>query len=718
MHLLFIPGLCESVQLQEVYIHDNELQGVLPQCFANLTSLHILDVSSNQFSGNIHSSPLKGLTSLQELRLSNNQFEIPISIEPFFNLSKLKIFYGGHNHIYAEPESHSLAPKFQLSSIILLGYGDVGTFPKFLYHQHDLHKVDLSHLNLTGGFPNWLLENNTKLEVLRLVNNSLSGPFLLPFYTHMHLITLDISINSFHSHIPVELATYVPLMVSLNFSKNVFNGRIPSCFGDMKALEILDLSNNNLSGEIPEHLATGCQSLKVLALSNNNLEGHIFSKSFNLPLLFGLQLEGNNFTGQIPESLSNSSMLEALYLSDNHLFGRIPRWLGNMSLLIDITMAKNQFEGTIPTEFCQLENLEVLDLSENNISGELPSCFTSIKQVHLSRNRLQGLLSNAFYNSTSLVTLDLSYNGLEGVIPNCVGNLSHLRYLILNNNNLDGGLPIQLCQLNRLHLINLSHNKLSGHIPLCLDKTALHEGDYDDLSYGFEDSPTMVNNGSSSPPREIVEFTTKYMPYSYQRRILSYMSGIDLSCNNLTGNIPHQIGNLTGILTLNFSHNNLSGSIPDTFSNLKKIESLDLSYNNLNGKIPPKLVEIYTLSVFSVAHNNLSGKTPKSIAQFATFGATSYEGNYLLCGFPLPKTCETIGLLTLKSTPSSIETRKDSSFIDMDIFYISFTVSYVIVLIGVFVVLYINPYWRQTWFYLVGTWMISCYYFVVDNLSP
>ncbi|KAK0570652.1 hypothetical protein LWI29_004457 [Acer saccharum] len=52
-----------------------------------------------------------------------------------------------------------------------------------------------------------------------------------------------------------------------------------------------------------------------------------------------------------------------------------------------------------------------------------------------------------------------------------------------------------------------------------------------------------------------------------------------------------------------------------------------------------------------------------------------YEGNRLLCGLPLPKSCDAT------ESPSSIpgastEDGEDSNFMDMDIFYISFTISY------------------------------------------
>uniref|UniRef100_A0A7N2N726 Uncharacterized protein n=1 Tax=Quercus lobata TaxID=97700 RepID=A0A7N2N726_QUELO len=200
------------------------------------------------------------------------------------------------------------------------------------------------------------------------------------------------------------------------------------------------------------------------------------------------------------------------------------------------------------------------------------------------------------------------------------------------------------------------------------------------------------------------------MTYSYKGDILEQMFGIDLSCNNLAGKIPPGLGRISSyIRALNLSHNNLSGPIPVTFSNLKQIESLDLSYNNLNGKIPPQLTEMTFLAVFIVAHN-LSGTTPERKNQFRTFDESSYDGNPLLCGPPLHD-CTKIG--PSSKMPEDIEGEESDSFIDMGVFYISFVVTCITVLLGIVAVLYINPYWRRAWFNLIEVCIDTSYCFVV-----
>ena len=171
---------------------------------------------------------------------------------------------------------------------------------------------------------------------------------------------------------------------------------------------------------------------------------------------------------------------------------------------------------------------------------------------------------------------------------------------------------------------------------------------------------------------EEVNFITKNLRSSYKDNILNYMSGLDLSCNNLTGEIPLELGKLSSVQALNLSHNQLTGFIPQTFSKLVKLESLDLSYNTLSGQIPKTLIELHFLAVFSVTYNNLSGRTPEMKQQFGTFSESSYEGNPFLCGLPLDKKCTSIDDLPLMPPKSSSISDGKWNEVDQVVFYASF----------------------------------------------
>ena len=69
---------------------------------------------------------------------------------------------------------------------------------------------------------------------------------------------------------------------------------------------------------------------------------------------------------------------------------------------------------------------------------------------------------------------------------------------------------------------------------------------------------------------------------------------------------------------------------------------LDLSDNNLSGEIPKSLIELTCLKYFNVSFNRLQGKIPSG-GVIAQFSAQSFMGNQALCGPPQLKVppCET-----------------------------------------------------------------------------
>ena len=136
-------------------------------------------------------------------------------------------------------------------------------------------------------------------------------------------------------------------------------------------------------------------------------------------------------------------------------------------------------------------------------------------------------------------------------------------------------------------------------------------------------------NDHQQEKQDQFKFITKNRHNTYKGDILNFMSGLDLSFNNLAGDIPYELGQLSSIHGLNLSYNHLTGFIPKSFSNLSSLESLDLSYNNLSGEIPSELVGLNFLVIFSVAHNNLSGEIIDK-NQFGTFDESSYDGSPFL----------------------------------------------------------------------------------------
>uniref|UniRef100_A0A1J3JCL5 LRR receptor-like serine/threonine-protein kinase GSO1 n=1 Tax=Noccaea caerulescens TaxID=107243 RepID=A0A1J3JCL5_NOCCA len=723
-----LQGICELRNMQELDLSKNKLVGQFPLCLTGLSGLRVLDLSSNQLTGKLPSA-LGSLESLEYLSLFDNDFEGFFSFDLLANLSKLKVFklYSKSYSLQVEPES-SLEPNFQLSVIVLRSC-NLEKVPHFLQHQKDLRQVDLSDNKIAEIFPYWLLANNTKLEVLLLQNNSFTS-FQLP-KSSQKLLFLDVSVNDFNHLLPENIGWILPHLRYMNLANNGLHGSLPSSMGNMKSIEFLDISHNSFHGTLPKSFVNGCYSMKILKLSYNKLSGEIFREPANFTDIMVLSMDNNLFTGRIGKGLRSLTSLYFLNISNNNLTGVIPSWIAELPALFALLVSHNLLEGEIPISLFNMTDIGLLDLSANKLSGNIPPYVNSRfgAEFFLQDNNLSGAIPDTLLGNVTI--LNLRNNRLSGNIPAFI-DTQNITILLLRGNDLTGHIPHQLCALSKIHLLDLANNRLNGSIPSCLSnisfsgkENTLFDYDYEigyipsdvfSTSYPEQDSSTTENIGIyfksmlvldpfsidfMAGSQTKIEFATKERYDAYMSGNLIYMVGLDLSENELSGEIPVELGGLVALLALNFSHNYLTGVIPESFSGIKNVESLDLSNNRLQGRIPPRLTELRNLAVFNVSYNNLSGVIPQG-RQFNTFEIESYLGNPLLCGKPTNRSCEGNNNF---HEPDSDGVEDDESTIDMVSFYWSFAAAYVTIILGIFASLSFDSGWSRAWFYIVDAFI-------------
>ena len=205
-----------------------------------------------------------------------------------------------------------------------------------------------------------------------------------------------------------------------------------------------------------------------------------------------------------------------------------------------------------------------------------------------------------------VIKVSLGDCNLSGNLPTELAWLISLEELNLKNNLLTGTLPsVVLNSMSSLKLLELNNNLLSGSLPeissSTIEKIWLH-----------------INKFSGSIPNSYADLIS--------------LEDLQLHSNSLKGQLPDKFAqNLTRIQTLNLSNNQLSGNLSSGFNFIKAFETINVSNNNFTGFIPSDMT---VTSVAEFAMNRFTGGFPSSYCQVKTF---SFDCN-LDC-FCLPKQC-------------------------------------------------------------------------------
>lgn len=103
---------------------------------------------------------------------------------------------------------------------------------------------------------------------------------------------------------------------------------------------------------------------------------------------------------------------------------------------------------------------------------------------------------------------------------------------------------------------------------------------------------------------------------------------LDLSYNQLSGNISVEISKLTSLRYLNFAENNLTGSIPESIFELINLNDLVLRKNKLSGGLSKSINKLKFLQHLRIGDNLLSGEIPVELADCLNLQTLSIQNNF------------------------------------------------------------------------------------------
>ncbi|KAK8512161.1 hypothetical protein V6N13_097172 [Hibiscus sabdariffa] len=619
-----------------------------------------LDLSNQSIAGVMNdSSSLFRLEHLQRLDLAYNRLMpvFPSAFDILENLSYLNLSNAGFTgQIPAAISSMTKLVSLDLSVSSLLGRSLKLEKPNLEMLVRNLTKLKYLHLdgvNITARGNEWCqaVSSLTDLQVLSMSNCYLSGPIDSSLSKLRSLSVIRLDNNNLSASVPQFFAAF-PNLTSLRLSTAGLSGRLPEEVLRIPTLQILDLSNNELlEGSFQEFPLNA--SLRTLALSGTKFGGQLPESIGNLGQLTRIELASCNFSGTIPKTVSKLTRLLYLDFSFNKFSGPMPS-LSSSRNLTQLNLATNKLNGSIlSTDWSILSNLVSIDLQNNTLSGTIPTTLfgiPSLQKIFLSRNRFNGSLGDLHGKTTFMLdTLDLSSNKLQGEFPMSVFELQGLKILTMSWNNFSGFIQwTDIQKLRNLSNLDLSYNNLF------IDAT----------------SNAALSSFPNITTLKLASCKLKQFP-GFLKTLLK-LNYLDLSKNQILGEIPSWVWDFKSLAHLNLSQNFLTKferplqnitsplSVLDLHGNRLqgKIDSLppyatylDYSKNNFSSVLPPHIGDFLQVAYFlSLSDNNFQGNIPESICRSSYLQVLDLSDNSLSGQIPecLVQMTLSLGVLDLR----------------------------------------------------------------------
>jgi Leucine-rich repeat (LRR) protein len=568
-----LDGIGAAKQLNTLHITSLGITGALPLELFDLTNLVGLYANYNKFSGSLPSQ-IGQLRYLTELYLFDSELTGQI------------------------PSEIGLLSNIQVLTLAENAFG--GTLPTEFNKCTQLTTLAVNRAfgqekgpGISGGLPSF--SGMTQMADLRLQNQMFSGP------------------------IPSDFLSSAPQqeVVKVELTNNQLTGSVPSGLADLKRLNLFIADNQIVS--VPETL---CSNADWMGGNVGSLgcDGLLCRPGTSAPEGRATPDEACNsctsaqFWGSSRCSASPSTTTmgyterEVLVNLYNKMGGRywknddgwlnpaedVCNWYGiecEEGKVTGLLLKNNDLSNSPPVELFSLPELKHIDFESNAVDFQfkgignagklvtllLSSCelssledigalsSTSIRQLSLASNYLEGSLPEEIFDIASLEDLDLSHNHFTGSLSSKIGSLFNLQTLQITKNKLNGQLPATLGNLILLKELSASENNFSGSLPTelesltRLEKLSIHQ--------------TASTNAIGGP-----------LPAF---RNLAQLNSIQLDSNNLSGSLPADfLSNTVGgeaAVEVRLSDNVLQGEIPDVWGSRFQNLFLDLSGNKITG---------------------------------------------------------------------------------------------------------------------------------------
>ena len=357
----------------------------------------------------------------------------------------------------------------------------------------------------------------------------------------------------------------------------------------------------------------------------------------------GLDLSGKSLTGKIPSEIDDLPMLASLRLNDNSLTGEIPAEITNL-------------------------NLNALYLGGNSLTGCVPLSLRHIRSSDLNSLDIAFCVGIAFESDT--VVRSIAEGAAQGTnIGEPVAALNPggrpLTYEMTGTNATHFGFDARTGQITVKGI--LDREGTSSYEVRILVRDGLPNPDVDDATYvtiyvtnvlECEDSAGLSKDcatllGMKNTLRGTASLNwRKNRPISQWHGVeVGYASSrvteLHLNGKHLTGSIPSEIGDLSGLKLLDLGSNGLSGEVPASLGRLSNLRVLYLANNRLSGALPAELGSLSNLLTMHVNNNDFS-VLPGAISNLPKLQWLNVAGNDFDC---IPKVFEDIPDLETGDVP-------------------------------------------------------------------